>query len=478
MKISEIFNLGTTQFEVDFVDIDIDTDTPLFVDPFFLGTRPDFLSTEASRTLRSFFQTFVSLVRTGSEAQARSLFNNLHEPNETCLGLSRGRPRGNAIGEVDGDKLFQSIVQSDAVKTGIVEDLEDFRLFIDGIDKDKISDMTTNIIRRHLIEYTQAQCRLWGIPLQDNVQSGICWDASTRSWINFYTEMLVIEGRKILLTPKNIVSYAKKYTPQKYFNHFVLEYLQREHITSGSFLVQHRRDGTPYVTKKSLKETVAEYSKDFLANFTDSHPDVFADFKDWVTHNSEAIKNEEIVEEDPIAIAEYLIEKLNSVPSGSNDATLYHRVVVGILEFLFYPDVISPIVEQEIHDGRKRIDITFDNAAINGFFYRLHTTYQTPAQFIFVECKNYTKEVVNPEFDQLAGRFSVNRGKVGLLLCRQTDNMDLLLDRCNDTYVDGRGIMLPIVDADLVAMLRNVIDEVINPYEQLLSDKFRSVALR
>ncbi|MBR9789011.1 MAG: hypothetical protein GYB40_13865 [Vibrionaceae bacterium] len=478
MKISERYELEASQFELDFVDIDTDKDTPLFIDPFFLGSRLDSMSTNASRTLRNFFQTFVSLIRSGSTEQARRLFDNLHEPNETCLGLSTGQPRGNAIGEVDGHKLFESIVQSRAVETGIVEDLEDFRLFIDGIDKDKISDMTTNIIRSHLISYTQEQCKLWNIPLTEHIPSGMCWDATTRTWNNFYTDMLVIDGKKILLTPKNIVSYAKKYTPQKYFNKFVLEFFQHEHIRLGSFLVQHRRDGTPFVTKKSLKENVVEYSKEFLAEFTNNHPEVFEDFKHWVKHSSEAIRNEEIVEEAPENIANYLIEKLRNTPSGTEDATRYHRIVVGILEFLLYPDVISPVVEREIHSGRKRIDITFDNAAISGFFFRLHTTYQTPAQFIFVECKNYTREVVNPEFDQLAGRFSINRGKVGFLLCRHTDNMGLLLDRCHDTYNDGRGIMIPLVDDDLIAMLNLAMTGEQRPYERLLSDRLRAIALR
>jgi hypothetical protein len=481
MKISERFELNANQFELDFVDIDTSTDIPLFLDPYFLSCRHDSFSIKASRSLRSFFQTFISYVHHNNLDAARAMFDNLHEPNETCLGLSSGIPRGNAIGEIDSENLFNSVLSSRAIQTGIVEDIEDFSLFIDGIGKDKISDMTTNIIRFHLINYTQEQCKLWGIPLTQNVQSGMFWDAATRSWTNRYTSMMVVEDKRILLTPKSIVSFAKRYTPQKYYNKFVLEFLQHENIKAMSRIVQFRQDGTPYVTKKDLKEDPnTAYSKEYLANFTASHPEVFADFKDWVKQTSLVVANEEICEVDNenFSVAAYLIDKLRSINAGNNDATNYHRAVVGILEFLFYPDLISPVVEREVHQGRKRIDLTFDNAANDGFFQRLHSTYALPSQFIFVECKNYTKDIANPEIDQLSGRFSLNRGKVGLLLFRETTSMSLLIERCADTYNDDRGLMIPLDDNDLIRMLEGFIRGEARPYEPILMEKYRDIALR
>ena len=57
MRITEIFGLQKTQYELDFVDIDTEGDTPLFIDSYFLAMREDPWSIDASRTIRSFFSS-------------------------------------------------------------------------------------------------------------------------------------------------------------------------------------------------------------------------------------------------------------------------------------------------------------------------------------------------------------------------------------------------------------------------------------
>ena len=126
---------------------------------------------------------------------------------------------------------------------------------------------------------------------------------------------------------------------------------------------------------------------------------------------------------------------------------------MGILELIFYPYLCNPVKEYEINEGRKRIDIKYTNCAEKGIFFRIPNQFQIPCPYIFVECKNYSRDVKNPELDQMIGRFSVNRGKVGIITCRNIENIDLFLARCKDTYRDQQGLIIPLVDEDIIKMM-------------------------
>ena len=478
MRISQIFHLEKTQYELDFVDVDVEKDTPLFLDPYFISKMESPFTEDAYCTLKSFFDYLLALLRSNHLREAKDIFSYLGETNEICLGLSQGKPAGKGMGPTDSTNIFNSLINSKAYQTGVMEDIEDFRIFVPNVDRDKVSDMTANIIKWHLIQYTHEQCALWNIPLVDGVPSGYYWDRTQRCWNNQYTRMLVIGTRKIVLVPKRIVSYSKEYTDQKYLQHFVLNFLQDEHLRLNSNLVQERKDKTKFVTKKDILESEKKkisVDKKWLADFTLEHPEVFSEFKKTTFRKITTITNEELSEIRIEDVTEYLKNKLESIPSGNEHATEYHRTILGIMELLFYPSLSNPKIEKEIHDGRKRIDITFDNYAEVGFFSELWKNVN--CRFVMVECKNYSRDISNPEIDQLSGRFSPKRGQFGIAACRHVDDMNLFLARCTDTYKDDRGLIIPLTDDDFVSMLHNYPEQGFTTCERLLKNRLREVIL-
>jgi hypothetical protein len=109
MEFSRAFGLRTTQAELDFVDVDLERDAPLFVDPFAISQRLDSLSQECHLTLHAFFQRIVDAIRAGDDADAQSLLLQLREPNETRLGYSTQRPQGAGIGTMQARQLLAAL---------------------------------------------------------------------------------------------------------------------------------------------------------------------------------------------------------------------------------------------------------------------------------------------------------------------------------------------------------------------------------
>jgi hypothetical protein len=170
-RVSQHFNLGLPQAALDFVDVDVRRDTPLFVDPAALLTIESPWGAECRHLIQNFFHHVIDRIRQGNDQAARDLLAALREPNETHLGLSRGRARGHGMGGELADRVWEALSNSPAVKSGLLLDLQDTALMVEGIDRDIISDITTTLIRDPLIRYTQHVCEVYGIPRQE-VDSG------------------------------------------------------------------------------------------------------------------------------------------------------------------------------------------------------------------------------------------------------------------------------------------------------------------
>jgi hypothetical protein len=454
MRVSECFQLGKTQSELDFVDVNIDVDNFLFVDPFAISQRPDPWSQDAHQTIVDFFQRIVNLIRANDRVGALQALSHLREPNETRLGYSKGRPQGAGIGDMQADDLLDALSRSSAVHTGSLTSLEECELMVEGIGRDKISDLTTNVIRRKLAVYTKDQCELHGIPLA-TLPLPPYYDGQSHQWLTDYFPLPMADGRPLVLIPKLIARYTFSYNQQSFYQHYILNYLQAEHLHAGSSLVRTLKNGRKRVTKKDVAATYP-CTKENIAAFARDHPEVLAEYRKNLARLEQqnlAILPEEANER---ALALALEQALGGIAVGAQTATSYHSLMTGVLEFLFFPHLVTPVKEREIHDGRKRIDIVMSNSATTGIFEVMHRVRKVGCPYLFIECKNYRNDLGNPELDQLAGRFSTNRGVFGILCCRQFEDRHLFVKRCRDTFHDGRGLIVGLADEEVSRLLRHI----------------------
>ena len=464
IKFSEYFKINKSQAELDFVDIPIKGDIPLFIDPFAIHHRKDRLAFDCHNTIVDFFGRVLRAIQANKKDDALELLSYLREPNQTHLGLSRGSvSRGRGIGGIQAEELLNALTRSKAIKTGLLKDLEDCALLVDGLGSDKISDITTNLIRKHLIEYTVDQCRLWSVPCSREVSAGYVWIGGNSGWQPALAKLPICNEKVVLLVPKAFVQWRIAFDSYEYYRKDVLEFIQNEHLASSSSLVRLLKSGKrkgeerpPY--KKTLAARMEyKYSKDFLTDFSAKNLTVLDGYrKDKKGSLSE-------LSEDDLNVAgagnllrndEDLIAELKKIPVGNKSATDYHRHVFGLLEVVFSPTLNYPRIEAEIDQGRKRVDIIFTNAGKDGFFSWLNRVRGVPCAYIFIECKNYSDDLGNPELDQLLGRFNASNGKFGFIMNRKFTDKKLFIQRCRDAALKGRGHVIAIDDADLAKLLK------------------------
>ncbi|MGO6790807.1 hypothetical protein ACCS70_35790 [Rhizobium ruizarguesonis] len=278
-RFSVVFGLSNSQASLDFVDVDLATDTPLYVDPYAIQIRNDEWSAKCGDAIRSFFTEVLGALRSNNDARVAHLMSHLGEPNETYLGQSVGAPSGRGVGSDKAARFAEALRRSRAFKTGVIADISEAELFIYGVGPDMISDLTTNVIRGHLAKYTKEQCDLLGISTRVVRSLGPVWSAQRADWVASDLELPVYDRKPILLVPKFSVRFKLSLDSQEFYNHYMVEFLKREYLNSNSGLVQVLKNtGERYVTKKDVMK-LHPFIKDELARFTLEHPDVLELYK-------------------------------------------------------------------------------------------------------------------------------------------------------------------------------------------------------
>lgn len=173
---------------------------------------------------------------------------------------------------------------------------------------------------------------------------------------------------------------------------------------------------------------------------------------------------------------ELCIALLQKLPSGKRNATQFHRLSELILRRVFQYELGTFVIEQELDEGIKRVDIIAKNHAAKGFFRRLDNSYHIPSPNIFIECKNYSEDPANQEVDQLAQRLRPNRGMFGFLVYRHSQNRGLLRKRCK-ALVSENKYVIDLDDADVIKLLRFRSEEGLQEINEMLEKRLDLLTL-
>ena len=279
MFIYDIFNVT----DADFYNIDVEHDNRKFIDPYLFGYLNHAVAQQAHIVIVDFFETVRQAVFAGDHFRARKLFcDNMVEPKETCLGLTKKGVDGRGLKNLTHYVLGE-LFKNNAALTHIITRIEDIKLFMPNISHDRVSDITTNVIRKCLINYTAEQCRIYGQPLIMR-KTNPYWDVVSSSWVSTYEECYIgPDGKQKLFVPKCFINKGR-YNYTNYINTIIVpDYIDVEMKKGGSSLVQKLKDGTERITKKSMRADLTrkkgKLDKVFASEYTMEHPGGVEEFK-------------------------------------------------------------------------------------------------------------------------------------------------------------------------------------------------------
>ena len=460
MRVSEYYSLGVTQPALEFLDVDVEKDTKVFVDPFAFSFLEDDWARECVSLIQDFYDELLEAIRSDDRARGLYLLSQLSESNEVHLGLSSGDSDGSGVADKLAAEIYDALSMSEALSSGLLTDVQNTVLFVPGIGHDRISDMTINIVRRQLISFTQRVAETHGIELVPGLNSGPMWNRHLHHWEADHVDLPMPNG-KLLLVPRAVVRKTSTFDAGDYLTHFVLPHLQQvELLKHQSNIVQVRKSvrfrGERFVTKKDIIKRDGKPRKKWNTEVTEDNPELLERYRDEKRRHTEPPGHDSLSSAvgSPPPDWDALLKSVLSIPPGPSTADAYHRAVQRLLTALFYPALDLPNREVQIHEGRKRIDIVYSNLAEAGFFHWLWNAGNVDSGQIVVECKNYTDKLSNPELDQLTGRFSPRRGRFGLLLYRGfQDRKSDVIKRCRDAALDDRGFVIALDDNDLARLV-------------------------
>ena len=434
---------NVSQFEVDFVIPRMGKDLPLGIDPFLLYKSRDTGFQSLHSLIIDTFTLGVQAVRNQDLSEARRLLQFPEVP-EIGLGYTQRGKQGAGVGNFLSELIIETLIESQPLLDRGVRHIEEMQLVSVGIGADRISDITANILKEYLVNYTQEQCQLWNIPVQNGVPVNHIFDPKTQDWYDGYFDLPVspYDGMPILLVPRRIVRTLPWINYDDFFKMEFASYLRAKRVRGR---IQRKKTTT---SERSIldKEEVIQIARkevERIERFVKMKESSSASVRPSTRYiNPDAICPE----------AETLRSRLDAIPNGPKQASEYQRLMLEVLNFLFVPELIDGQLEVRTIEGTERRDIIFTNDSDESFWDYVRNEHSN--LLLMFEAKN-TNTIEIAHINQTATYLGERLGHLGFILSRNPLE-ETALRKVFSVYNDShpRKIILTLSDSDIAKMLK------------------------
>ncbi len=433
------------QHELDFAIPIFSEDIPLFLDPFLLWKSPSFQDKALHQMMMAGFNNLGAMIRSERTEEAISLLITASECDEVGLGNSATR-RGKRIGKKKAQEILSLFECIHQYKDHGFRHLEEIQLFIDGIGKDRISDIACNFIKSFLIDYTYQECAELGIPVQETRITAV-YNPDHLAFESIAAQLPVHPETKepLLFVPKRWLRYVPWINYDDYFHdHCPQDDIahEGEELTRAKVLT-HNRDNYGIVDA---------YIRERERSFEDCQTDP-------------------LFTQIPLISARRRLVAIKQLPTGKeNNADMKYEKAIGeLFPSLLYPYLDFAEEQARTDSGVSIRDLVFYNSRRHEFLKEIMDDYDS-RQLTF-EMKNVA-EVKREHVDQINRYLHDSLGRFGVIVTRNPLKKSRLKQTI-DLWSGQRKAVVVLTDADIEQMVevfeskqRHPIDILIRSYAQ------------
>lgn len=425
-RLNDYYNLPFTQEEVDFAIPFLDEDIPLYLDPFLLWKSPSMQDNSLHTAITNCFNSLGHLMKNNMSKEAIAILIQLSECGEVGLGMSKNR-EGLRIGYDTAESillLFSTV--ENISKYGFIH-FEEIQLYIDGISKDRVSDIACNFIKSFLIDYTIEQSKRLEIPLYKTPSLNI-YDYKINKFVEEHNVSLPQNpetNKPILFVPKRWLRYIPWINYEDYFKNYFIEEIQ--------------------------PNLGCKYDRISILNYNRYNYDMVQTYVKLKERTQSDCKNDPLFKPIPILMAKNKLELILKFPSGKTDNAdkKYEENVVPLMVSLLYPNLDFATAQSRTDSGTHIRDLIFYNNRSLDFLKDIYDDYAS--RQIVMELKN-VKEIEREHINQLNRYLTEHFGKFGIIITRNRLTKAMFKNTI-DLWAGQRRCIITLTDEDLKMMV-------------------------
>lgn len=424
-RLTDHYGIHKSQADLDFAIQFFDEDIPLYVDPFLLWKSPSQQDQALHGSIANSFNYLNYLVKKDREDEAIQILVAISECSEVGLGLSKNR-EGVRISKEQAKQILSLFKEIAEYREFGFQHFEIIQLYISGISKDRVSDISCNYLKSFLIDFTIDECQKLNIPLGEatlhhyyNPKSHKIEHLQVNLPINPHT------GKPLIFTPKRWL----RYTPWLSFDDYFKAYCPKDEIFNKD---------DPEDRSKILSYNRENYG--VIDNYIQEKVRAAAD-----------CVNDPLFSQIPVLSAKRKLSDLLALPTGKEDGAdwRYEDIGAELLASMFYPNLDFAQTQSRTDSGRHIRDMIFYNNRDIDFLEQIYKEFGNNQ--LVIEMKNVA-EINRDHINQLNRYLLDGIGGFGVFLTR-TPLKRAMFQNTIDLWSSQRKCIIAITDDDLRLMV-------------------------